>query len=256
MISTHIGSLPFQSIEEAIEFNQRLDLPVLSTLPLLDANEFMLEQVALGIPSAQVQSFKIFLPETVKLFDYEFSFITLQETIKAFHSKSIKWQIVGPLTLVNSLVDKTHSKRIIEWHTKNIINYHLKLKSYFKDVILFLDEPLLSGDLEVLKKCCENLKQHDLKLGIHSCANFNPQDLLNFHFDVLSYDSAFHQAKDLRDLKNKSIMLCGGVLHTSELSIQDDQYELLDFVAPACGMAFSDPNMVKKVPEMLQNKSV
>ena len=86
MKTTHIGSLPFLSTTEAIEFNRQLSLPCLPTLPLLSQDEWMLNQFLAG-----------FMQE-----DHQLPFSCLEDFFNTYSDK-VKVQLCGIQTLFNHL---------------------------------------------------------------------------------------------------------------------------------------------------------
>lgn len=259
MLTTHIGSLPFTSVDECIEFNKKFDLPVLSTLPLINNNEFMIEQVAHGISGAKVEQFKIYLPENLQLNEYRFPFVSLNAFVENFKSKTIKWQILGPVTFIQSCspIEESSIKILLQWHLDNILHFHNELKKKFKDAILFLDEPLFqqTDSLNLLKDFCSSLKEKDIQLGIHCCSHIEEGSLNEIKIDFLSYDSSLNKANDFNELTTKGVGLCPGIVSTIDISTYKDDLNNACFVAPSCGLAFTEVKMAQKVPIILSDMS-
>lgn len=127
--TTHVGSLPFLNTKDADVFNSKFDLPVLYTLPALDKNQLMLEQVV-----GNVKEFdKSILSRTIEVFNLH----SIQNRSK------FKYQMIGPVTLIKALDirDDVIIEDILNWYLgqlKKLIGSKESKRCYF-----FLDEPML-----------------------------------------------------------------------------------------------------------------
>lgn len=251
--STHIGSLPFTSLQDAIDFNKGFDIPVISSLGNLNPKEFILEQIVSGINNCSIVDFKIKrTPNTQLEFlkNYNIEFEILDEFVKTFGGMEVKWQIVGPITLMQSFeVKLSHSekKQFIEWYLNLILIFHHRIKGKFTKVHLFLDEPLYDSSEEIfLKECVDTLKQNNISLGIHCCQKLNEskvESLIKLKIAFLSLDCSLYQTNFLKNLKLKGTCLVAGIYHTDTGSLCENGEEvkqISDYISPTCGLNFTN----------------
>lgn len=260
MRTTHIGSLPFSCIDKCILFNEQLDLPALSTLPGIDKNEFMLEQVAQGICGAKIENFKIILPQDFKLATFKFPFLCEKEFINHFQGQDIKWQIVGPVTLMKA-TENLPPKRVQEfltWHFANIISYHKFLLQNFKRVYFFLDEPSYSSqeDVIVLTHFIERLRDEVDLLGVHCCGTIDPKNFRKLNIDYLSFDYELINSVVMNQLMQMPFHLVLGVVNTVTLSVSEGYVcDPQNLISPACGLAYTEESLATKVPKLLKGRT-
>lgn len=251
--TTHIGSLPFTKIEDAINFNKDFDLPVISTLPNIDPNEFMIEQIALGIANSKIEDFKIIINELDFIKDFEINFLILDKFIKEFKNKDIKWQLIGPITLIRSFKDPLSEfqiKKILNWYQSLINNFYNKHKEKFSNMIFILDEPLFDtkfkGELlYILKK----IKKTNGEIGIHCCSKLEINELKELKLDYLSIDCSLYSLDELLILKNVTTKLISGVVDTQLGDITFSDSKILNqskYLSPTCGLALSEIHVCHK----------
>lgn len=260
VLTTHIGSLPFKDIQRAIDFNKKFTLPVLATLPLLQKNEFMINQVLDGIQGYKYKNYKIFLDKKFSLKEHRFPFIMEKEFIQNFKRHEIKWQVVGIVTLLKSIVNLKISdqSRIVNWHLKNIINYHKYLSGYFPLVHLFLDEPLYNdiADKKLLISFLEKLKVEEIKINLHCCGSITHELFTGLLLSGLSFDYTQLTDIDCLELKRSVQRLYLGVINTMTLRcVNEIPLSNVDFLTPACGLAYSNPEMVLNIPNLLNART-
>lgn len=228
--TSHIGSLPFMNTKDADHFNSFFDLPVLYTLPILDKNQFMLEQV--------VGEYKSY---TEQILQTNISVSNL-ESIKDFNH--FKYQMVGPITLIKSL--KLNNQKSID----DLLNWYLKeLKDFFsKDIskkcYFFLDEPMLfmatEEEYRLLNNFLSKLEYVFNRIGIHCCSEMKPE-WLNFEFiNGISIESKY--INDLDPSLDFDLFL--GVLDTKTIELDPivkfEEFKGNVYVTPHCGLAFTD----------------
>ncbi|MBA3065084.1 hypothetical protein KJ633_07185 [bacterium] len=175
ILTTGIGSLPFTTVEEAVNFIKGFDIPFWPQLPKITYMENMYIQYAEGLPFSVIDGekqnihFNLASPDAGELenfyekvlsedLDY---FAISRERAAALHAvlenplpvKAIKGQIVGPVSFGLTVTDE--NKKPVFYHDvfKEILVKGLTLKarwmirelkkSYGK-VYLFIDEPYLS----------------------------------------------------------------------------------------------------------------
>lgn len=237
--TSHIGSLPLEDPKEAVELIfETTDIPAWPQLSRLK-NENMLLQFNEGLPGFDF-SREILDPES-EFFEealanfYEDYLKIVEErnlevlkkyqltdfTARGFSKfceealnrkpKVVKGQITGPFTLATSLKLKNGENPIFREDLKDLIVKFIsvkalaqavKLKEITPNVIIFLDEPGLSGFgssslititkeevLSLLDEVFMFLKSFDIVTGIHICANTSWDIPLTSKVDILSFDS-------------------------------------------------------------------
>ncbi len=237
--TTHIGSLPFEDPEEAIDLVLNfVDIPAWPQLSKLK-NESMIIQFNEGLPGFEREkeiintSSPAFEEKLIKFYELYFEIIeeksldllenfslsenyakgfkTFLYKVKDFNLPVIKGQITGPFTLATAL--KTENKEIlifrddlrdliIKFLTLKALYQGLELKKISPIVIIFFDEPGLSGFgsssfitiskdtvLSTLNEITEILGQFEIITGIHVCANTSWDIVLESKINILSFDS-------------------------------------------------------------------
>ena len=244
--TTHIGSLPFLCINEAIEFNKKLSLPALSTLPKINPAEFMLEQIAFGIVGARVLDYKICIDKLEFVKDFKLEFLMLKEFKKQFKDQSIKWQIIGPITLMKSFespLESSQKELLLTWYHSLILEFYLDIKKYFNNILFILDEPLFDIHFKsTLLSTLKFLENTNMETGFHCCSKLKICDVDVINPDYLSIDCALYNEKELKIMSSKKTNLISGVVNTVTGEITCNISEILKdsrYLSPACGLAFS-----------------
>lgn len=252
--STHVGSLPFTNIKEAIEFNKKLDLPSLPTLPSISENEYMLQQIAGGIKNIKIENFKIVTNKLVLNDEFKIKFLALDDFISEFKNTTIKWQVVGPMTLLKSFafqLSKKDQECLLSWYQKLILNFHLDLIKNFKQVYLILDEPLFDIKLRPeLSASIKYFKQMNIEVGLHCCAKLKPTDLNGFNLDMLSIDCSLYSSEELIEFRAACNTIVAGMISSvtaESIKIPKGFIRSNDFISPTCGLAFSSQKTVKLI---------
>jgi methionine synthase II (cobalamin-independent) len=237
--TTHIGSLPFEDPEKAVDLIlDFVDIPAWPQLSKLQ-NESMLIQFNEGLPGFERERKTInttssnFEEELIKFYelyfeiierknldllknfslseDYAKGFKTFLKRIQNLNLSIVKGQITGPFTLATSL--KTENKEIsifrddlkdliTKFLTLKALSQGLELKKFSPIVIIFLDEPGLSGFgsssfitlskdsiLSILNEIIEILASFGIITGIHICANTSWDIILESKVNIISFDS-------------------------------------------------------------------
>lgn len=254
MLTTQIGSLPFKSIEYAVDYASEFDLPFVPTLPQLSSSELMIDLV--------LNSFKNNNPKPTEL--------CLIPMLKKCMGKKCKYQIVGPITLFHSLkmqkVDVEYFD-IVNFLKKKINEVILIFDYYNVEPIIFFDEPILEYvdniNYELLSDFLINF--NSFEIGIHCCSNANWSSLKFLDFKYLSIDvlNLIDKSNKL-DLKSlfslKTIFL--GVLPTKHeldhsaiinlrLALNDSDYSSY-FLTPTCGLG----NSSEQIAESLRHDKI
>jgi len=257
--TTHIGSFPFDNTDEAIAFAKQFSLPCLPSLPNLNPNEFMLAQVSNGID--QLQGIE----------DYQFPFSCLDAFIsdkEILNRNEMKWQILGPITLIQSLNPKPDDKQIesiLYWYRNKIINFQKFLLTFFKKVYLFLDEPVLEfikhKNYDLLDDFVSllDLPKEGSVLGLHCCSRADWKRLLGTTIMAYSFDLQFMDSESFTLLSSNQKLLFVGVVKTDSCAVLELDFKAFKlennkdniWVTPTCGLALTDKDKVDVIPRLL-----
>lgn len=235
--TTHIGSLPFLEVERALEVAFSFDIPAWPQLPKY-REEGMIFQFVLDFPSFDLETervntldpafeegmlkiYEVYLEVTEKgnleplfeLFNLNFSktFKAFLERAKEKKTELIKGQITGPFTLGISLKTDTNEILIFRDDLRDLLLKFITLKALYQalhlkkvasQVILFFDEPGLSGFgssayislskelvVELLREPIQILKSFGILIGFHVCANTSWDLLFEAEPHIVNFDS-------------------------------------------------------------------
>lgn len=230
--TTGIGSLPHINPEEACRLVlETFDIPFWPQLPQLSFREFMIPQFAEGMPFVKIDeqrdsvwlerngsdalmkfyetySDDLRLPVSEKFAEGLYTFLNL---LKGKHLRLIKGQITGPLTFTLGLKDSQGKPAFFDEELREICLLVLKakvrwqidiLKSFSDNVIIFIDEPILSAIgsssylgvnpdevLRLLKDTSETIKQEGAIPGIHCCGKADWPLVINSEISIISFDA-------------------------------------------------------------------
>jgi len=269
--TTHIGSLPYLEVERALEVAFSFDIPAWPQLPKY-REEGMLWQFVRDFPGfnlekervfaegqdfeeGQLKIYELYLEVLEKgnwealasHFDLNFcrAFPSFLERAKKGTFSILKGQLTGPFTLGISLKLADQQSLIFREDLQDLLLKFLTLKALFQasllkklasQVILFLDEPGLSGFgssayislskervLELLKEPVELLQAQGVRVGIHVCANTSWDLVLEsgarlINFDSFSYFDRFiiYQDKISEFLSQEDTYLAFGAVPTQK----------------------------------------
>lgn len=179
VLTTHIGSLPHQSVKEAFLYNSRFDLPCLFSLPILDKSQFMLPDSArvLGIDLEE----GTFLRRPVSGKDISPYLEALRKKLKST-DPGFKYQLLGPYSAYHFYgFERSHYPftKFLEEASSRYEEIIESLKE-FGLYLFFFDEPIL-GQLQKDSSLSEAYLQWfkkisfklDTELGIHCCGDLN-----------------------------------------------------------------------------------
>lgn len=280
--TTHIGSLPFEDPEKAVEVVlEFIDIPAWPQLPKLK-NENMIIQFNEGLPGFDrnreiintlspdfedklIEFYELYFQiieeknfDLLKNFslseNYAKGFKTFLKKAEKLNLSIVKGQITGPFTLATAL--KTESKEIsffkdelrdliIKFLTLKALSQVLELKKISKNVILFFDEPGLSGFgsssfitisknevVSILNELIEILKSFEVITGIHVCANTSWDIILESKVDIISFDSfnfydklIIYKESLKKFLESKEKYLAWGVIPTNSEILENISLE-------------------------------
>jgi hypothetical protein len=170
-IITGIGSLPFESVENAISYSWKHDIPFLPELT--KRNETMFEYIE--------------NPGSLLCLDY----------FKGRKYESVKIQCVGPATLIERGYNESVAVKRAHEHLSKILDV---LEADEK--IVFLDEPVL-GKTNLDYKALWEILFYDLDVvsGIHTCGEANWDELFDSNVDIISFDASKYNIAGRRNGK-------------------------------------------------------
>jgi len=231
-LTTGIGTLPHIGPEEACRLVlETFDMPFWPQLPKLSFHEFMIPQFSEGMPFMKVdpqretvwiekndsnaltefyetysEDWKAAISE-----DYArglYAFISLLKNKKV---KAIKGQITGPLTFTLGLKELGGRSVYFDEELREIPLMLLKakirwqiemLKPYAENIVLFVDEPILSAlgstsylgvepqeTLRLLNEIIYSVKHSGGISGIHCCGNADWPVVIKSGVDIISFDA-------------------------------------------------------------------
>jgi hypothetical protein len=253
MLTTQIGSLPFQNIDQAIDYASQFDLPFVPTLPQLDPNELMMSLALKGMEANNPRPLEQCLVPML-----------------ASGAKKIKYQIMGPvsgkwfLEQSGNEVSLEQLKDFLHARIQCVLNL---FDRYQSECILFLDEPALEfvneDSYQILSQFIQDI--NDDHIGVHCCSNANWENFLNLPVQYLSMDYYRYYANINAQwswdevLLDKTILF--GIVPTKEEHFSSESWvERLPkgnlsthFLTPTCGLGISALDYVSKVHTLMDD---
>ncbi len=264
--TTGIGSLPFKIALDAVESVLRsVDIPFWPQLPNLSFKESMIAQFSEGMPfirvndseknimivrdaSDQLERFYESCNENTKIAiseDYAKGLHMFMKIIKRRRFKILKGHVTGPITFTLTLKDNYGRFIFFDEELREIATMLLKAKARWQiellrqhadDVIIFIDEPILSAiggsaylgvdhdeTLRLLKEVAIAIETAGGISGIHCCGKADWSLVLKSGVSILSFDAydysdslAIYHA-EIKDFLERGNYLSWGIVPTSEL---------------------------------------
>ena len=180
-IITQIGSLPYEDVDEAVEYSLRHDIPFLPELPKL--GDAMLDYIKSPGHLSCLSTFK-------------------QKTTGC---EMVKIQCVGPATLILSGYSEDEAVTKACEHIAALLD-----GLHVKDIILFLDEPALGQAGFDYKKLWSPLfESFDVTSGVHVCGNMNWDELFCSDIDIVSFDASTYDITVYPEYRNNKRIAWG-----------------------------------------------
>jgi len=271
-LTTGIGSLPHTDREEACRLVlETFDIPFWPQLPKLSFHEFMIPQYSEGMPFLKIDESRETIwierdgddltqfyenyTEDLKLAvseNYAKGFYAFINSIKDNHFLFLKGHVTGPLTFTLGLKD-SHGRLIyFDEELREISLFVLKakvrwqieiLKQYAEQVIIFIDEPVLSAlgtstyigvspeeAGRLLREITETIQEAGGISGIHCCSKADWPLVINSGVSIISFDAydyvetiSLYPVEFTGFLKNGGY-LAWGIVPTTE-AIRDENAE-------------------------------
>ncbi len=237
--TTHIGSLPFKDPEKAVELvlefvdipawpqlsrikNESMVIQFNEGLPGFDLNKEIIDTSSPEFENELMELYENYLKvvdegntEVLKKFsiseEYARGFKIFLQKAKNLNFSVVKGQVTGPFTLATAL--KTENKEIslfredlrdmiTKFLTLKALCQALELKKISPKVIIFFDEPGLSGFgsstfitiskedvVSTLNEIAEVMSKYEILTGVHVCANTSWDIVLESEINIVSFDS-------------------------------------------------------------------
>jgi len=229
--TTGIGSLPHRDPEEACRLVlDTCDIPFWPQLPNLSFKESMVSQYSEGLPCIRVDEQKETVwieknnDEIMKFYEtcsedctiavsekYANGLFAFLKTIDKKQFQVLKGHVTGPLTFSLGLKDSEKRFVYFDEELREICLMLLKakirwqvqlLKSYAEQVIIFIDEPILTAlgsssylgvdpleSLRLLKETSEAIENAQGISGIHCCSNADWSLVINSNVRIINFDA-------------------------------------------------------------------
>lgn len=163
-IITQIGSLPYEDVEEAVEYSLRHDIPFLPELP--KRGDLMLDYIKNPGKLSCLSEFK--------------------KQLKRNKYATVKIQCIGPATLISNGYSKDEAVRRAHEHISGIMD---GLNA--EEIILFLDEPSLERvNFDYRELWTSLFNSFNVIPGVHNCGNMNWNKLFNSDVEIISFDAS------------------------------------------------------------------
>ena len=202
-VITQIGSLPFRDVKKAVAYSLRHDIP--------------------------------FLPELTALGDAMLDYIknpgnlSCLEEFKRHRYKTVKVQVIGPATLIQSGYEENEALARIYEHLERILG---GLET--EEIILFLDEPALGYagfDYEQLWEVLWESLPRPVIRGVHVCGNMQWDRLFDAELELISFDASKYDITKYYESR-KGKRLVWGIRSLGDIK----DFRRGDLVTPPCGM--------------------
>ena len=159
---TQIGSLPYDDVDQAVEYSLRHDIPFLPELPLM--GDAMMDYIK--------------RPGNMSCLD------TFKKKVAGF--ETVKIQCIGPATLILGGYDQDEAFSRAYEHINALLD---GLDA--GNIILFLDEPALGhAGFDYRQLWSPLFESFDVTSGVHTCGNMNWDEMFAADIDIISFDAS------------------------------------------------------------------
>lgn len=267
--TTGIGSLPHTNPRQACELVLKsFDIPFWPQLPKLSFYESMLAQFSEGIPFIKIDKKRetIYVERSDALLEFYESYsanegIAISELyarglhtfIRFVRNKSVKFlkgQITGPLTFTLALKDLDGRPIYFDEELREISLMVLKakirwqievLRLYAENIIIFIDEPILSvlgstsyigvdadDALRLLQEMSDAIRHAGGIPGIHCCGKADWPLVIKSNVSIISFDAYGYiktitmYSAEFTDFLKGGGYLAWGIIPTTEAIMEED----------------------------------
>ncbi len=256
MKSFLIGSVPFESVDEALDYVFSFDVPTLPNLPKIFENEFMLNQAFDVLKGYKFTGAGLKEDRDKQGANLHFS---ARDGFFERLDSDYKWQACGPLTLLSALDHHPESERIVKQYLDRLISTQKEFNLLSdKSFLFFLDEPVLAfceNDKDILKNLYIELKSSsafdNAMFGVHVCSKVGFETLTELELDLYAIDPSLY---DKDEIKRMQQLLGQRLVYTpvssKGLRISYNRLEEI-YSAPACGGALSSECEMEQIKNTL-----
>lgn len=253
MKTTHVGSLPFDNIEDALNYTFRFDVPVIFTLPNLNKKDFIHLEVIDLLDCGSFKDGKIDLDlnrnsKSIKL-RYE------EEFLKRFNrseKKVFKIQLIGPVSLY-SLSNHNYSlQEVSDFLIEKYSELSQRLNK-FGDLFFCIDEPLLNktvlNKVKIINSFLKSLPMPKELVGIHSCCKLPVEEINKIECSNMNLDCSLYSIEELNSIDQFSFP--GGLnkilLNNHCAKISCINLEKINYLSPSCGLYYESLNSLDRI---------
>lgn len=202
-VTTQIGCLPYDNVDEAVEYSMRHDIPFLPELPKL--GDAMMDYIENPGNMSCLDLFRK----------------------KVSGGKTVKIQCVGPATLILGGYDRDDAFSRAYQHIDALVS-----DLNVENIILFLDEPALGqAGFDYLELWSPLFESFDVTRGVHVCGNMNWDELFASEVDIISFDASKFDITKYPGYRSGKRIAWGVEAAEDVRDFQDG-----DLVTPPCGM--------------------
>ncbi|MEK6816219.1 MAG: hypothetical protein AABY09_01280 [Nanoarchaeota archaeon] len=202
-VITQIGSLPFDNVEDAVNYSLRHDIPFLPELPKIKGDS-MIEYV------------------------HHPGNLACSELFKSRTYDVVKIQAIGPITLMQQGYNEDDAMSIPYNHIEGMLR---GLNA--KEVILFLDEPAVGHTGIDFNPLWDALfSSFNVIPGVHICGNMDWDKMFKSKLEIISFDATSY------DLTNYPNYRSGKRIAWGVKSLEDvKDFQAGDLITLPCGMS-------------------
>jgi hypothetical protein len=264
--STGIGSLPHTDPAEACRIIlDSVDIPFWPQLPHRSFLELMVPQYSEGFPFVRIEGEHIYVEEAAEeekarfyeaiaagkgfAISREFAagLYAFLDTVDALERRpaTLKGHVTGPLTFTLSLTDSRKRPIFFDDELRELALELLKgkviwqveiLRRYADEVIIFIDEPILSAlgtsayiavDMSeaqrALQEIVRSIRDTGALAAIHCCSKADWPLVLSTGLDILSFDSYFYwdslgsYPEEVKSFIDRKGVIAWGVVPTTDI---------------------------------------
>lgn len=264
--TTGIGSLPHVDPEEACRLTlEAFDIPFWPQLPKISFREWMIPQYSEGMPfvridheheniyverdnnSEELERFYETYTDDCKIAiseDFAKGLHAFLKIIRGKRFEALKGQVTGPLTFTLGLKDRSGRLAYFDEELRQISLMLLQakarwqieqLKQHTENVIIFIDEPILSAigssiylgvsreeSLRLLTETAAAIRNAGGIAGIHCCGNAEWPLIIESGVEIINFDAygyfenlaMYHE--NVRRFLDNGGMLAWGIIPTSD----------------------------------------
>jgi len=277
--TTGIGSFPHQNAEDACELVLRtFDIPFWPQLPNLSFRESMIVQFSEGMPFLKVDEKKesvwIWRDESDELDrfyeactavsriaiseDYAHGLHTFLKLIKGRRYRMLKGHVTGPVTFTLGLKDGNGRLIFFDEELREIAAILLRakmrwqidtLKQHAVDVIIFIDEPILSSlgsssylgvddgeAFRLIKDMVSAITEAGGISAVHCCGRADWPKIMDCGVQIINFDAfgffdtlaIYHE--HLRSFLSRGGYLAWGIVPTTDIIERVDDRQLIELM--------------------------